>query len=497
MSVDASAVARVLGISVEFVDLRGDRALFLPQRIAVIAQGATASTYSLTKRRVRSAAEGGGIYGFGSPIHLILRELLPENGDGVGTIPVTVYPLEDVYDTGVPAEGTITPAGSQTKKGSYRVRIGGVLSQAFIVDASDTVAERCAAITAAINAVLHMPVVAADNTTAVGLTAKWAGATGNGISIEVPDGDNAQVFGTLYGGTFTVAAMADGLTDPTVDDALDQVGNVWETMVVNAIGDDTSLDTIQDFGEGRWGELVRRPLVSFSGSIGTSANTLSTLGDTRKDDRVNALLTAPGSVNLPCVVAARQVARIARIANNNPPTDYGAQRATGLIAGTDAEQWDYITRDSLVKSGVSTTEGVDGVITIGDVVTFYHPDGEEPPAYRYVVDIVRLQNCIYNFDLKFGSSEWAAAPLIPNDQATVNPNAKKPSSAIAEAAAILDGLGDEAIISDPDTAKKNTTATISSSNPKRLDMVVPIQLSGNTNVKSVDLKFGFYFGNAA
>lgn len=494
MSVDASAVARVLGISTEFVDLRGDRALFLPQRIAVIAQGASASTYSLTKRRVRSAAEGGRVYGFGSPIHLTLRELFPENGDGVGTVPVTVYPLEDVYDTGVAASGRITPAGTQTTQGSYRVRIAGVLSQAFIVAANDSVSTRCAAIVAAINAVLHMPVIATNNTTYVGLTAKWAGTTGNGITIEVPDGDDEETFGVLYGGTFGVTAMANGLTDPTVDDALDQVGNVWETMVLNAIGDDTSLDTIQTFGEGRWGELVRRPLVAFSGSVQTSANTLATAGDARKDDRVNALLTAPGSVNLPCVVAARQLARIARLANNNPPTDYGALHASGLIAGTDAEQWDYPTRDSLVKSGISTTEGVDGVVTIGDVVTYYHPDGEEPPAYRYVVDIVRLQNCIFNFDLKFSSAEWAGAPLIPNDQATVNENAKKPSSAIAEAAAILDGLGDAAIISDPDTAKKNTTATISSSNPKRLDLTVPLQLSGNTNVKSIDLKFGFFFG---
>lgn len=499
MAVDASAVARVLGISTEFVDFRGDRAAFLPQRIAVFAQGASASTYSLAKRRIRSCAEAGRVYGFGSPIHLVARELLPENGDGVGTIPVTVYPLEDVYDTGVAATGRITPAGTQTKLATYRVRIAGILSQAFSVAASATVAARVASIVAAINAVLEMPVIATDNTTYVGLTAKWAGASGNDIVIEVPDGDDEEVFGVLYGGTFTVQAMANGAANPTVDDALALVGNTWETMALNALNptDSTALDAFQDFGEGRWGELVRRPLVVFVGNTEADVNDAIVPPAGRTDDRVNAQLVAPGSPNLPCVVAARQLARIARTANNNPPTDYGAKRVDRIIAGADADQWDYLTRDSAVKDGSSTVEVVDGVISIGDVVTFYRPNGEEPPAYRYVVDIVRLQNVIFNLDLKFAAEEWAGAPLIPDNQPTVNPNARSPKHAKAEVFAILDGLGDAAIISDPETAKKNTTAVISSTNPKRLDIVVPVQLSGNTNVKSIELKFGFYFGGLA
>jgi hypothetical protein len=78
----------------------------------------------------------------------------------------------------------------------------------------------------------------------------------------------------------------------------------------------------------------------------------------------------------------------------------------------------------------------------------------------------------------------------------VNPAARKPKTAKTAISAVLDDLGLQAIISDPKTAKKNTTAVINSQNPKRLDMVVPVQLSGNTNVKAVDLRFGFFFGAA-
>jgi len=188
---------------------------------------------------------------------------------------------------------------------------------------------------------------------------------------------------------------------------------------------------------------------------------------------------------------------MAKVANNNPPTDYGAQRLTGLTPGDDGDQWTYTQRDQAIKLGSSTIEVVDGVVTVGDVVTFYRPTGEEPPAYRYVVDIVKLQNIIYNFDLEFSKVEWAGAPLIPDGQPTVNPNARMPKSAVAAACAILDSLGLNAIISDPETAKDNTSAAIDSLNPKRLNLTTVVQLSGNTLIKDITLNFGFFFGQSA
>jgi phage tail sheath gpL-like len=203
---------------------------------------------------------------------------------------------------------------------------------------------------------------------------------------------------------------------------------------------------------------------------------------------------APGSDDLPFVVAARQLARIAVIANNNPPHDYGSQDATGLTPGTDGEQWDYLARDEAVKKGSSTIEVKDGVVNISDVVTMYHPTGDTVPAYRYVVDIIKLQQVIFNLDLIFAVPEWDGAPLIPDDQPTVNRSAKKPKMAKAEVAGMIDSLALNAILSDPNTAKESIVAGINATNPKRLDLAVTVQLSGNTNIKSIDLNFGFFYG---
>lgn len=494
MTIDASAVARVLGITTTFQDLRAGGVLFLPQRIAVFAQGTTAAAYALTKFVATSAGAVGTKLGFGSPAHLIARELFPVNGDGVGSVPVTFYPLDDAGSS-APSVGDVTPSGSQTTAASYKVRIGGIESASFVIPIGASVADVTAAMTAAINAVLEMPMLAVDGTTVVDLTAKWAGLSANDLVVEV-------IGDVSLGTAFALTQPVGGLIDPDaaqLQAALAQVGDVWETMAINALeaNNTTALGEFDTFGEGRWGALVRKPLLVFRGNTEATVATAIAVTDVRKADRTNCQLVAPGSPNLPAVVAARQVARIAVLANNNPPHDYGSQRATGILPGLDSQQWDFAERDQAVKGGSSTVEVKDGIVNISDVVTSYKPDGEAVPAYRFVVDIVKLQQIIFNLNLIFANTDWDGAPLIPDDQPTVNPTAKKPKMAKAEVNAMIDSLGGQAIISDPATAKKQTTAVIDSQNPKRLNVGLTVQLSGNTNIVDVDLNFGFFFGTPA
>ena len=486
-AVDASAVARVVGIKTIFKDLRAGGALFLPQRVAIVGQGATASTFETTKRQITSATEAGTLYGFGSPVHLAALQLLPVNGDGVGSIPVTVYPLED-DGSGVVATGDITPSGAAGAVASYIVRVNNIDSEPFVTAVGDVVADITLAITTAINANLNMPIIAVDGTTVVDFTSKWKGASANAIVVEI--------VGITTDITFVITQATGGTTNPDVQPALDQVGDIWETMFLNCmdIADTATLTLFQTFGDGRWTALVKKPAIVFTGDVNTTVAAATAVSDARPTDKVNAQLVAPGSNDLPFVVAARQLARIVKLANNNPPHDYGSQDATGLVPGTDAEQWTYAQRDSAIKLGSSTIEVKDGVINISDVITFYHPSGDPLPAYRFVVDIVKLQNILFNINLIFANTEWDGAPLIPDGQPTTNPAAKKPSTAKAAVASSLDGLALNAIISDPETAKKSISAVINSGNPKRLDIIFTVQLSGNTNIISIDLNFGFFFG---
>jgi phage tail sheath gpL-like len=327
--------------------------------------------------------------------------------------------------------------------------------------------------------------------THIALTAKWKGISGNDIVVSVADGGG--------GTTFSLTQPTGGLVNPTVSDRLALIGNQWITLVLNGLNieDDDALDEYSAFGEGRRGALVHKPLVVFTGNTMTDVNDATAISEARKTDRTNSQLMEPGSDDLPIDVAARQLALIAPVANNSPASDYGGQLCTGLVPGADEDQWLNDDRETAVQGGCSTIEVVDGVTQISDVVTFYHPTGEEPPAYRYVCDIVKEMNVIYNFALKFASDDWVGKPLIPDNQSTSNKDARKPKHARQKVANTMDALGNAAIISDPAGSKKTITADISGSNPKRIDVSGTFRFAGNTNVTSIVFNWGFYYGAQA
>lgn len=488
MSIDQSARSRAVGVSVQFQDFNPGSVQFLPQQLAVIGQGNTAKTYSSDKYTAVSASEVASKYGFGSPLHLAALQLFPANGDGIGSVPVTIYPLEDA-GSAVAATGNIAASGTQTTAAEYIVKINEIESESIVLPVGTTASAAITLFKTGIDAVLKMPMDTGANTgveTDIDLTSKWKGESANDLNIEI--------VGTEAGVTFTVTQPTGGLVNPDVDDALNLIGTRWETIICNLLNyDDTStLDKYSTFGEGRWGELVKSPLFVISGTTDDRA-TRTVITDARKTDRTNALIPVPGSEELSLVVAARACARIAKIANNNPPDGYYG-RLTGLTPGDDADQETYTERDVSLKAGSGTTVLVDGEIELNDTITMYHPDGEDNPEFRYVVDIVRLQNVVYNVRLIMESDTYKSAPLLPDNTPTTNRRAKKPKNIITVLGNLATNLGLVAIISDPEWTKERITAEISSTNPKRIDNAFPVKLSGNIEINDNTVYFGFYFG---
>lgn len=487
VTISQSARASVLGIDVNFKNLRSGTTI-LPQRVGVIGQGNSLATYATTKFQATSAVDVGNAVGFGSPLHLAAQQLFPANGDGLGTIPATFFPLED-DGSGVAATGDITPAGAQTVQASYVVVINEIVSATFVIDVADSVATITAAITDAINANVDMPMIAVDGTTIVNLTSKWEGTSANDLVVSVE--------GSLTAGTtFAFGQPSGGLVNPDVQVALDQVGEIWETIFINCmdIADTTTLDKYVTFNESRWEATASMPGVYCTGNNESTVATAITVTDARKTDRTNVQLEGVGSNNLPFVVAARQVVFIAVVADSNPAQDYSSQQITGITPGTDGEQWIFAQRDQALKGGSSTVIVRDGVMLMKDTVTMFHPTGETDPAFNYVNNLMKLFTVIHNTDLIFDNPSWDGAPLIPDGQTTTNATAKSPKMAVAEIARLIDGLALDAIISDPATAKRTITAAINGINPRRLDIEYTVQLSGNTGIISIALNFGFFFG---
>ena len=484
----ASAISRVTGVNVEFRNFNAGGGGFLPQRLAVFGVGNSDAEYSLQKHEAIGSADAiAKRYGYGSPLHLAARQLFPISGGGAN-FPVTFFPLRPL-ETATASVGAISADGIAGAAGSGTVYIGGIAAE-FPIAKGATPIEVLAAIKTAITTKLEMPVTAgAIEDGELALTSKWKGESGNDITIEIET--------IVTGLTFGITAMSGGALDPDIEPALIAIGQIWETFILSCFSwkKPSRLDQYQLFCEGRWSELEKKPCIVAHGSTDDYA-TRTALTDLRKSDYANFLIQSTGSRELPFVIAARGlVSDIMTNANANPPLGYSG-KLTGLAAGDDSAQENYMTRNNAVAKGASTNIKTGSVAELNDIITFYHPDGENIPPRRYVVDLVKLQNVVFNLRMITEANEKKGAPLVPDATATTNPRAVQPKTVKTELMNLSVALAKAAIISEPEFTKENLVVKIDSVNPKRLNYQYPVKLSGNVEVISGDLYFGFYLETA-
>lgn len=499
MGVSASAVSRVTGIAVTPKNFNVGNASMLPQRLVIIGQGNDDVAYSLDKYECDgSAASVGARYGFGSPLHLAALQLFPEAG-AMATFPVSIMPVK-IGDSGfAKAEASIAPAGTATEAAPLVVSVAGLDVQ-IAVPKGATASEVTASIVAAINAEPNACVVASvvagvdDAPDSVGLEAKWSGVLGNSISLSVA--------GNVPGITLTTTSFASGMGVPSINAALAGLGDVvWETFVLDTFNYQNGgvasdlLEVYQVWGEGRWSALEKKPVLVAHGSTDDYA-TRTAITDARPSDYINFLIESVGSPELPFVVGARGLLDILSTADSNPAQNYKGT-LTGLKRGADTIQESYTVRNQSVMKGASTNITNGSVAELNDVVTFYHPAGSGKfPIRRYVVDAVKLANVVYNLRLIFERDEIKGAPLVPDEQVVSNPNAVQPKMFKTDLANLAAALGAAAIISDVKFTTDNLSVGIDSENPKRVNYVFPIKISGNVEIVSGDVYFGQYVGSA-
>jgi phage tail sheath gpL-like len=486
MGVSPAAISRVTGVEVSYRNFNTGAAQMLPQRVVIIGIGNDDAVYDENKRQVFSASKVGEMYGYGSPLHLAVEQLLPANGPSA-EFPVSVVGIKKKSDA-VAATGGINAIGTATGNGSGTVHIGDIPAE-FAVKKGDIPSVILGNIENAINGIINMPVVAGSMTEdGIPLTAKWSGAIGNRITLEME--------ADIPGVTFPLEALKDGALDPDISGALSKIGIVWETQILNIFDytDTARLDKYQEFAEGRGGVLEKKPLYVAHGCT-DDLETRTAITDLRVNDYSNYLIVSVGSRALPFVVAAKGLINdILTTANKNPPQNYKG-KLTGLHCGADDIQEDFNQRNASITKGSSNNIKNGNVAELNDTVTFYHPaaDGKYP-SKRYLVDLVKLQNVVFNVRLIMEADELKGAPLVSDKTITDNPTAVTPKAIKTMFFNLADSLAKKAIIQEPDFTKKNMSVAIDSENPKRVNVVFPVKLSGNVEISSTDIYFGFYLG---
>lgn len=438
-----------------------------------------------------SLADTAAKVGRKCPLYQMAESIKPQFGTKFSG-QLMIMPLE-VGGTPAQSAGDVTPVGTATVSETHYVKINNQRSAKIELAVGDTVAEWISKSVTAVNSILTIPVIASNGTTKLDLTAGFETDAGDYLYIEIEKpGDSAF--------SFTITQPTGGAGTIDISTVWATFSDNWHSHVINGISDatdDTILDSAEAFGEARWAPTVRKPFKHYTGSNEATAATLRAITDARVSDRTNSIKWNPASHDLPWQIASKMVKEQAIIAYSNPPVDYQLTRVPGLTVGAAANQLDSDARQLAVADGLSTVEIFPDGVYISDSVMCYHPAGEDPPGFRFDVDIEKECYMLSGLNGIFDNPADAGKPVVPDDQVVTNPEARKASYFKQKLDAFYDESGEFAVISDVAYAKEHSSVTQSSINPRRFDVQAVYKLSGQNSIIAVDNRFSVYVGGTA
>jgi len=475
----------------------------LPQRIAILGEANDANQLglSLAPQQITSAQQAASIYGDGSPIHIEARILFPFSGDGVGGIPVYVYPQAKAVGA-TNKIITVKPTGTATANATHYLVVNGrngLDAQFYSInivvgDNTTTILQK---ISDAINKVFGCPVTATIDSYEAILTSNWSGLTANDINVSVDTNNNAA------GISYAVQNVQAGSGTPSIAGALAQFGNVWNTIVINTYGlETTTMAALEAFNgipdnnnpTGRYVGIIMKPFIALSGTV---LDDPSSITDSHLSQVTIAACPAPLSKGLPMEAAANMAVLYALQAQNSPHLDVAGESYPDMpvpLVESIGSMDDYNNRDTIVKKGCSTVMLVAGAYQVQDFVTTYHPVGENPPQFRYV------RNLNIDFNIRYGyyllEQIYVVGHVIANDDDVVTADdVVQPKTWKANIDDYAEDLVKRALTVDKAFMQNSITTAINSSNPDRLDSFFRYKRSGYARISSTTGEANFNFGN--
>lgn len=478
-----------------------DTSANLNQIIAIFGEANTANqgTLDTVKKEVTSAQEAGELYGFGSPIHQILRILRPVNSPGVGGIPTVVFPQETANDsTATAIEWTV--AGNATKNATHTLKVNGrdnldFQTYDYSVVKDDTPTVIAAKIALAVNSVLGSGFTATSTGAVVTFTTKWKGATSKEGNIVISnEGDAAGV-------TYSQTNRTEGAGTVDLLPSLAQFGSTWYTSIINPYID--KLEAFEQFNgipygttpTGRYNPIDFKPSLAFFGStLDDKDDLVAITGATDRISQVtNVLCPAPKSNGCTWEAASNMVTIFARIAQDTPQLTVNNQSYPDMPtpnSGDIGDMSDYNNRDLLVKKGCSTVILENGAYKVQDLVTTYHPEGEVPLQYAYP----RNLNIDFNVREGYGILETLSVKdhvIIADNQVSDAQRTIKPRQWQSILSDYFEDLATRALITEPEFSKESCSVQRGESNPDRFETFFRYKRTGIARIESTTVEAGF------
>lgn len=501
-AVSLDRVSRVVGYKITkgFFNLSSPN---LPQRIALFGEANDANQSGLnvtSPTQITSAAQAATLFGAGSPIHMAARILFPYTGDGIGGIPVYVYPQAKAAGATTKVI-RVQPTGVATASVTHYLKVAGRSSvdntfYAINIVAGDTTNQILQKIEDAVNKCYGSPLSANGDSYEAILMSKWSGLTADALTVSVDTNGNAA------GITYTVNYPQAGSGIPNISAALNQFGNDWNTIVLSCYGTEaTSLSSFMSFNgipdptnpSGRFTGIIWKPFIAVCGS---TSDDPSSITDAFPNDVTIAIAPAPGSAGLVCEAAANMVYLFALQAQNSPHLDVAGQYYPDMPVSTtwaSATMAIYANRDTIVKKGCSTVNLNVGGYKVEDFVTTYHPNSETPPQYRYCRNLNLDSNVRYGYHILELANLENHAIAGDDDVVTVD-DVIKPKQWTGIVHDYAEDLSKRALITDAGFMQDSIKVNIGTSNPDRLETFFRYKRSGFARISSTTAEAGFNFG---
>ncbi len=475
---------RVPGAFIEIDSTRAARGVApLPHRILLIGQRAAASpTLALTPVLITRLDDGIFAFGRGSMLGMMAAALRFANPSSE----CWAVALDDL-GAGTAATGSLTVTAVPAAPGTINLYVAGARLRIGYAGAA-TPTTVAAAIAAAINAALDLPVTAlvdGGNPAKVNLTCRWKGETGNDIDLRLDYRADER-----SGVTVQLVAFAGGAGNPDVGAILPAWGDRWFTEIVSPYTDLANLNALSTELERRYGPMVMQDGVVFAAKTGT-VGALSAFGAAR-NGRLETILGVKGSPT-PSWIWAATVAGIAAFhLAIDPARPLQYLTLPGVLPPSIRDQFTLQERDLLLHDGIATWR-VDeaGLVQIERLITSYQRSqaGAEDTAF---LDIETVATLAF---VRFAERTRILAKFprfkLADDSFTVRPGQAivRPRDIRNELIALAGELADRGLVEDLAGFRADLLVERDPNDPNRVNVLNPANLVNQFRVYASKIQF--------
>jgi phage tail sheath gpL-like len=362
--------------------------------------------------------------------------------------------------------------------GTYNLLVDGVKVPVILTSGWSTTDLNSAA-KIAISEILQLPVKASTNAaSALCIIAKNAGSQGNFIDVRA-NYYTGETDPSGFGDSALITAMANGATDPSLDDVWSVVADIQFHYIGQPYESATNLSSLESELTDRFDPLEDLQGQGFLG-VRKSLADASTLGNSR-NSAYNCIMGMYGSPSSPARLTAALTAVAAYNLNQDPARPLHYLKLKGILPPTEADRFNRSERNILLYDGIATyIVDSSGDVVIERCITTYQTNaaGVIDPSYLDVQTLATLSEIRYQYKSRMLTRFIVPRFKLVSDTFPVQPgtNVCQPKTVKDEIIALFTLLRDKGLIENLDEFKENLIVERNASDQNRVDVLLPPDL---------------------